>query len=595
VTEEQIGAFLEECAPLLGAAPHLSTAVFLEPPTSQPSTMVRPAGPVPNELGARIETFEAVKACLDAIDNRTDDPRDRWLRILFAVADAGRLGCPDAHDLALEWSRRGAGWTSETDFETDWHSWKPGGISAGSLLAAGKEAGVDLSAWRDTALVRLQPAAGVVPLGPAAPTASGPPQRRRSVQVSALPAVPPKRQWLHGTDALRGAVTLFVAPGGRGKSTWLIGLALACASGRKLFGAHVFGGPLRVLVLSAEDPTAEVARRVRAAMHHHGLTDQDVAGLHIIGANDWGLSLLRAVGNTPALDQRGWDALNAELDNINPDILILDPLLSLLGGVDGNNNSAAAVLMAGLVKLAAERHMAVIVAHHTAKGRDPTSAESAMGAASFVNFSRIGLSVEPLAEKNAARIGVAPWEAKSFFRVTGVKQNFSAPDVDDRWFRYVSVELPNQQPPIYPAGDKVAVVEVFQPGVSMPAYPPAMIRVLKAIDSANPPLSPSKQAKGRYAVDVIAHAIAHHRGGKMSDVETEGVLGYIQHSGLAAVQSVNVPRPGSRADVRKGLVVTPEGKAAMRHPTQPASQARGPRSPRSLPAGTSGTVKLRTP
>jgi hypothetical protein len=164
-----------------------------------------------------------------------------------------------------------------------------------------------------------------------------------------------------------------------------------------------------------------------------------------------------------------------------------------------------------------------------------------------------------------------------------VKQNFSAPDVDDRWFRYVSVELPNQQPPIYPAGDKVAVVEVFQPGVSGPAYPPAMISdALKAIDSANPPLSPSKQAKGRYAVDVIAHAIAHHRGGKVSDVEAEGVLGHIQHSGLAVVQSVKVPRPGSRIDVRPGFVVTPEGMGAMQAP-DPAGVAstRLPQSPQS--------------
>jgi AAA domain/Primase C terminal 2 (PriCT-2)/Bifunctional DNA primase/polymerase, N-terminal len=381
VIEEQIGAFLEDCAQLLGAAPQVPTNVFLDQPTSQPSTMARPAGPVPNELGAGIETpnwfealhtqekSEAVRACLDAVDNRTDDPRGRWLRILFAVADAGRLGCPDAYDLALEWSRRGAGWTSETDFDVAWRSYKPGAIAVGTLLAAGKASGVDLSAWRDTALARLKPA-GMALLGTAAAAGSAPPQHRRSVQVSALPAVPEKRQWLHGTDALRGAVTLFVASGGRGKSTWLIGLALACASGRQLLGAHVFGGSLRVLVLSAEDPTAEVARRVRAAMQHHGLSDQDVAGLHIIGANDWGLSLLRSVGNTPALDQHGWDALNAEVNDIDPDILILDPLLSLMGGVDGNNNSAAAVLMGGLVKLAADRRMAVIVAHHAAKGRD---------------------------------------------------------------------------------------------------------------------------------------------------------------------------------------------------------------------------------
>jgi Primase C terminal 2 (PriCT-2) len=135
--------------------------------------------PVANELGAGIETSnwfealhtqeksEAVRACLDAVDNQTDDPRDRWLRILFAVADAGRLGCPDAYDLALEWSRRGAGWTSETDFNVAGRSYKPGAVSVGTLLAAGKAAGVDLSPWRDTTLARLQPA-GIAPLGPAA-------------------------------------------------------------------------------------------------------------------------------------------------------------------------------------------------------------------------------------------------------------------------------------------------------------------------------------------------------------------------------------------------------------------------------------------
>src|SRR5262245_48321874 len=218
--------------------------------------------------------------------------------------------------------------------------------------------------------------------------------------------------------------------GGRaGESTWLIGLALACASGRSLLGAHVFGGPLGVLILSAEDPGAELARRVRAAMQHHGLKDADLPELHIIGADAWGLPLMSCMGNLPIPHKPGWDALEAEIARINADIVILDPLLSLMGGVDGNNNSAAAIFMTSLVKLAADRRMAVIVAHHAAKGRDPTSAESAMGAASFVNFARIALTIEPLSEKDASRIGVPPWDAQSIFRVLGVKQNFSPADV----------------------------------------------------------------------------------------------------------------------------------------------------------------------
>jgi hypothetical protein len=71
--------------------------------------------------------------------------------------------------------------------------------------------------------------------------------------------------------------------------------------------------------------------------------------------------------------------------------------------------------------------MAIMIAHHAAKGRDPSSAESAMGAASFTNLSRIVLSIEPLAEKDAGQLGLPPWEARSVFRVGGTKQNFSPP------------------------------------------------------------------------------------------------------------------------------------------------------------------------
>jgi hypothetical protein len=127
-------------------------------------------------------------------------------------------------------------------------------------------------------------------------------------------------------------------------------------------------------------------------MQHYGLNDADLPGLHVIGADAWGLPLLGCAGNVPVPYNPGWDALNAELDRIKPDIIILDPLLALMGGVDSNNNSAAAMFMGTLVKLAADRRMAVVVAHHAAKGRDPTSAESAMGAASFVNFARIALN-----------------------------------------------------------------------------------------------------------------------------------------------------------------------------------------------------------
>jgi RecA-family ATPase len=115
-----------------------------------------------------------------------------------------------------------------------------------------------------------------------------------------------------------GAATLLIAPGARAKTTWLLTSALSCASRRPLLGATVFGGSKRVLYLSAEDSTNEIALRLRAAMQHYGLSNADVPGLNVIGAENWGLPLLGASRAGPAIDERGWGALTAELDRIQP-------------------------------------------------------------------------------------------------------------------------------------------------------------------------------------------------------------------------------------------------------------------------------------
>jgi hypothetical protein len=269
---------------------------------------------------------------------------------------------------------------------------------------------------------------------------------------------------------------------------------------------------------------------------------------------------------------------------------MLDPLINLMGGVDSNDNSAAALLMGQLVALAAKRNVAIIIAHHAAKGRDPTSAESAMGAASFVSLSRIVLNIEPLAEKDAGLLGLPPWEAKSVFRVLGTKLNFSPLNADDRWYRTSSVEIQNQEPPVYVTGDKVAVVDVFQPGSSGPVFPPQLIRdALVAVDLANPPLSPSKQSRDRYAAPVIAEAVAHLRGGRKSDAEGKAILDHLISSGLVHVQPVKMTRPGGRSDNRNGLILTAAGKSVIQPTNQGAVNF--PQSPESPAVSTTGTAE----
>jgi hypothetical protein len=223
--------------------------------------------------------------------------------VLFAVADAETHQCPGARELALGWSRRGAGWSSEGDFDKAWDSFRVGGTTVGTLIYMAQQAGADLTRWEsrqaqnggDPFAMAPQPA-GLTALVNAA--SSG------AVTVAELPALPPKRKWLHGTDTARGAVSLLVAPGARGKSTWLLTLALACASGRQLLGSHIFGGPLRVLYLNAEDATSEIALRLRAAMRHHGLNDADVPGLRLAGVDRLRITLLEADRGQPRCGPR---------------------------------------------------------------------------------------------------------------------------------------------------------------------------------------------------------------------------------------------------------------------------------------------------
>jgi hypothetical protein len=604
VSEEQISAFLNACAPLLGAKELELTGASPRPIDVLPSRFGKLSDrfkglPVDNALGAGIaphnwfselsakDQSTLLQACLDALDNRTSDPREVWLQVLFAAADAEQHGCSNARELALDWSRRGRSWTSEHEFDVAWNSFKPGGISVGSLLARARDAGLDLSRWRDAALRGHQQtesnAQNTAAHSISASVHLRPPL---ATPVANLPLLR-KRQWLCGTYLVRGAVTVVYAPGGRAKTTWLITVALSCASGRDLVGAHVFGGPLTVLYWSVEDPLAEVTLRTRAGMKHHGLTDADLPGLYLIGADQSGLSLLQANGKAAVLDRPGWDVLITELDRIRPDVLIIDPLINVMGGVSANDNAAAALLMGKLVELAAQRRISIALAHHASKGRDPASAESAMGAVTFINLARIAVAIEPLAEKEAGAIGLPPWEAKSILRTIGTKQNLSRATSNDKYCRIRSVDMQNAEPPIYTEGDHVAVVEVFHPGASGPAFPQQLVRdALLAVDAASPPLSPSKNSAARYAAPVIAQAIASHRGGQASEVDGKAVLDHLLSSGLVAVQDLKFPRAGGRSDTRKGLIVTAAGKAAIQNGQLAPSLATQPPQPPQCPANT---------
>jgi AAA domain/Primase C terminal 2 (PriCT-2)/Bifunctional DNA primase/polymerase, N-terminal len=585
VSEQQITAFLSACAPLLGATiPEAEingtvNAFGLElPPQFGKFSDRFKHVPAENDLAAGIESpnwFSAlhpgeksalVQACLNALDNRTNDPRDRWLTALFAAADAEGLGCSDARQLALDWSQRGASWTNEADFETAWASYKlkPGGVTIGSLLGMAADGGLDLSPWRDAALARLRGTSGEAPGQAVQAAPSGTPIDSHGFLTIDPDHMPPHRQWSISTKLINGEVTVLAAKGGWGKSAYSISMACSAASGRDFLEQKVWGGAKRVVYINSEDDTDELQRRFIAAARHHQLAKPDLARIMVRGVNTPGHETL-TIGDesAPRVNDIGFTALEAIITKAEPDIVILDPLGTFCpAGL--NHNGVMSQVLLRLKRLAKKHGCAMLVVHHTRKDTDLTNIDAIGGASAIVNQARVAIMIARMTPEEAKNFkGILPSELWRYFRLVDAKTNLAPPSSHTQWYQFVSHELPNAEPPTYCQGDGVQVVDKVDPN-QLKASPVASVTdnaakraILKAAHAADPPLSPSsKGGSDRYIVrrvlDPVRQATGMYWGDRDLTKHVESLVQEMMNVGWLRVEEVKVGR-----NTRRGLVVDP--------------------------------------
>lgn len=267
------------------------------------------------------------------------------------------------------------------------------------------------------------------------------------------------REWLLGTTFCKGFLSGLVAAGAAGKTSLRIVQYLSLATGRPLSGEHIFRR-CRVLLVSLEDDHDELRRRIKAAMIHHDIAAQDIAGwLYLATPRDLVLAETRNgehhIGPMEAALRDTINALGIELVGIDP--------LVKAHRVEENSNNAMDFVAGRLCQIAMELGCACDTTHHTSKGTqiagDP---DKARGGSAFVNAARLIYSLTTMTPEEAQSFGIPERERRSLVRIDSAKVNLAPPSSEARWFRLVGIKLGNATD-IYPHGDEVQTVETWTP------------------------------------------------------------------------------------------------------------------------------------
>jgi hypothetical protein len=188
--------------------------------------------------------------------------------------------------------------------------------------------------------------------------------------------------WLVEPYIPRGRVTIIEGNPGT-KKTWVsLALATAVAAGGSIGGAYpAASGP--VLLLQDEDGYGDT---VRPRLESMGADLTRIVAL---------TGVLQNNAESPlTLDEAGLQALEAALVDLQPALVIIDPLFSYLGGrVDLHRANEVRAIMRPLAALAEKYNVAIICIRHLTKGGRDAAAYRGLGSIDFTAIARSVLLV----------------------------------------------------------------------------------------------------------------------------------------------------------------------------------------------------------
>lgn len=297
------------------------------------------------------------------------------------------------------------------------------------------------------------------------------------VSLDDLKQVPPRR-WVYGTKLQRKYTGFLAAPGGAGKTAYVIAATLAMASGEQLLADRPHG-KLKVWVYNLEDDIDEMRRRFAGALDHYGLDPSVLDNVRLNSGRDRPFKIM-GLQNDNLVVMPDAKALVAAMKAEGVDVLIVDPFLRS-HGVPENDNAAQDAVMGLYAQIADAADAAVLLVHHVKKGAVAGEMDSMRGASTQGGGARSVYTMSAMSVEEAEKLGVAEAERRLHVRVDDAKNNMAAPGERAEWIRLQSVALGNGDSD-YPQGDVVQVAVRWQPPEALDGMEPdAVDRMLAAV------------------------------------------------------------------------------------------------------------------
>jgi hypothetical protein len=399
-----------------------STLARAEVVENRASSLTTTSATIPETEANKITLVAALAAIPASVAQGTD--RNKYRSTVFGVMS---LGWDSGRDIADAWSQTAPTDYDEGDFNKICDSYDPyrsDAIKIGTVEFHAREHG-----WRgqfefDTSggIGGFRVGAGFLDL----------------VQRT------PEPEWIQKGTLLKGYISLLTAPGGVGKSTIQLCMALSIASGQDLLklGAVTQGS---VIIVNNEDDSNVLVHRVGAIMKHFGLSGEDINNrLRVFSGYGQELAIAHTVGNGDVVLTDGGQRLQQQIIDDDVQALFLDPFISLHDAPENDNvavNKAVKLFKA----IAAKTGCAISLIHHTRKlGKDSEvgagDAEAGRGASSLKDAARVVLTLAKMSKSTGEKIEIA--ENGKYIRLDVGKSNFAAPDDEVKWYQLVSLTTP---------------------------------------------------------------------------------------------------------------------------------------------------------